>query len=642
MSYTDKDSFEPLVVLQFSPTTPTITKDWVIKRLTTSHTEDEGSGLLARYEHTPENQDSIIVIGGTLDRLLAGAEEIRIQKWYKNKGLTDFIVADIEHFENSENPSNILYKSEKQRIIYEEIQNLHPARHETTVPGIRKKTFVPENDTILNILTDHDYLVNFFPLHDKEDIKLLEYDWFASRTSMFKSQDIHKIRNYFGENVAYYFAFLEFYTKALVPTAVLGLLLSFLPTSDFFKYSFFCFFNVIWWTVFMERWKRLTNKLAYEWGTLDLQIFERPRSRYFGDLHRSPITDKIERQYPAWKRQVKKYLVSYPIIMGCLIGSLTVYFTFYRTQKKMHAEYPLENPKNPLETKLMRMAPSTCYSLVVIPIKLFYRKLATFLTDYENHRLQTAYENNLTSKLFIFFFVNCFAGLFYEAFFNVNYANVVQLLTTLVIVNAIILKFTEQVVPFILKTFKKSQLKGQSVEKVSEIRQQIKTLTPFEGTYGDYLTIFEQYGYIALFSAVFPWVALCGLINNIFELRADAFKYCYVYQRPFSQPANNIGSWHHAFDILSSIAIVTNTALIAMQPSVREYFSSYSNVEYIIIFVAAEHILLALKFAIDFAIPDVPHEVEIARAKTLYESSQALRREREHKSGRAQSLTTKL
>ena len=37
-----------------------------------------------------------------------------------------------------------------------------------------------------------------------------------------------------------------------------------------------------------------------------------------------------------------------------------------------------------------------------------------------------------------------------------------------------------------------------------------------------------------------------------------------------------LGSWHYAFDILSSVAVVTNTALIAMQPSVREYFSSYS------------------------------------------------------------------
>lgn len=49
-----------------------------------------------------------------------------------------------------------------------------------------------------------------------------------------------------------------------------------------------------------------------------------------------------------------------------------------------------------------------------------------------------------------------------------------------------------------------------------------------------------------------------------------------------------LGSWHHAFDVLSSVSIVTNTALIAMLPSVREYFSSYSTAEYILLFVAAE------------------------------------------------------
>ena len=48
----------------------------------------------------------------------------------------------------------------------------------------------------------------------------------------------------------------------------------------------------------MERWKRLTNRLAYDWGTLDLQIYERPRSLYHGDLHRSPVTNKLEPRYP--------------------------------------------------------------------------------------------------------------------------------------------------------------------------------------------------------------------------------------------------------------------------------------------------------------------------------------------------------
>lgn len=33
---------------------------------------------------------------------------------------------------------------------------------------------------------------------------------------------LDKVRNYFGENVAFYFAFVEFYTKALVPTTIIG------------------------------------------------------------------------------------------------------------------------------------------------------------------------------------------------------------------------------------------------------------------------------------------------------------------------------------------------------------------------------------------------------------------------------------
>jgi hypothetical protein len=49
------DKFEPLVVLQFAPVTPDSTKDWVIKRLTASQDEDDGAGLLVRYDNDPES-----------------------------------------------------------------------------------------------------------------------------------------------------------------------------------------------------------------------------------------------------------------------------------------------------------------------------------------------------------------------------------------------------------------------------------------------------------------------------------------------------------------------------------------------------------------------------------------------------------
>ena len=37
--------------------------------------------------------------------------------------------------------------------------------------------------------------------------------------------------------------------------------------------------------------------------------------------------------------------------------------------------------------------------------------------------------------------------------------------------------------------------------------------------------------------------AFWALLNNVIEIRTDAFKMCRIYQRPFAQPANSIGAW---------------------------------------------------------------------------------------------------
>ena len=65
----------------------------------------------------------------------------------------------------------------------------------------------------------------------------------------------------------------------------------------------------------------------------------------------------------------------------------------------------------------------------------------------------------------------------------------------------------------------------------------------FKGTLNDYLEMFLQFGYVFLFSSVFPLAALWALINNITEIRSDAFKMCRVFQRPFAEGASNIGAW---------------------------------------------------------------------------------------------------
>lgn len=184
----------------------------------------------------------------------------------------------------------------------------------------------------------------------------------------------------------------------------------------------------------------------------------------------------------------------------------------------------------------------------------------------------------------------------------------------MLVVNALVNKFSETFGPYLLKKIKKIILKigDRSVNAVSKIEKVAYTLEQFEvkmllkqglsvlilkinvfsfikkGTYSDYVTVFEQYGYIALFSAVFPWISIAALANNIMELKSDAFKYCHVYTRPFPRVAFGIGPWYIAFELLSFVAVATNLSLIAVHPDVRNYFSDYNDKEYLMLFVIAE------------------------------------------------------
>ena len=55
--------------------------------------------------------------------------------------------------------------------------------------------------------------------------------------------------------------------------------------------------------------------------------------------------------------------------------------------------------------------------------------------------------------------------------------------------------------------------------------------------------MFIQFGYVTLFSSAFPLAAMCAFLNNLVEIRSDAFKLCCVFQRPFGQRVQSIGVW---------------------------------------------------------------------------------------------------
>jgi anoctamin-10 len=109
---------------------------------------------------------------------------------------------------------------------------------------------------------------------------------------------LEELRSYFGESIAIYFKFFDFYTKAMYPFAFFGLSVWLLPVSAFNKFILCAVFNLIWNTIFTEFWKRKSNELCFKWGMFDLELTNRPRPQFQGEPGINPVTGRPELCYP--------------------------------------------------------------------------------------------------------------------------------------------------------------------------------------------------------------------------------------------------------------------------------------------------------------------------------------------------------
>ena len=70
-------------------------------------------------------------------------------------------------------------------------------------------------------------------------------------------------------------------------------------------------------------------------------------------------------------------------------------------------------------SKMVVSAVAACVNLVAINVlKFIYQRIAVMITNWENPRTRTDYEDSFTVKMFWFQFANTYASIFYVAFFK--------------------------------------------------------------------------------------------------------------------------------------------------------------------------------------------------------------------------------
>ncbi|KAJ8272221.1 hypothetical protein COCON_G00110800 [Conger conger] len=634
------DQVEPLVMIQLAPKVKPATKKWIISRIEALEAEG-GAQLLA---HPGEDSDGdVILVAAPRCTLLRVTEDLGLCKPYKDGSMAAFSYQDRDSFKNVDNMQEFLTAAERQFVVKYELDSLNVEKDQH-IPGMPlSKGLLQARESIIQKLQKFGVVLSVFPLHDQRSLDDLAKSWYTRKQLW--GQPLDSINAYFGGMVAFYFSFLDFYTWALVLPAALGLVLAFLPGEgpkagaqgededegpSVRGLMVQAVFSMLWSTVVMELWKRRSSSLSYYWGTLHLaERFAEPRPGFHGTVGQSPITGRMEPLFPEWRRKLRIGLVSAPVVglfLGMVVLGIAGFYWGEAAVQGLNAEH------DSLLTAGLLYVPSLTHILYVNVLGTVYGKVSHLLTEWENHREESAFQNHLTVKALLFTFFNYFAILFHIAFFKQDLPLLRKRLSSLLIVTQLVSQCTEVLVPFLVDRFFSTSAKKLQEDdpEVDRIRAQT-SLPPFPGLFSEYIELLVQYGYLSLFSCVYPLTAVFLLLNNVTEMRTDAFKICRLFQKPFSAPVASMGVWQAAFEILGFVSVISNCWLLLLSPRVKLFCQEggFSSRNALLFAILIEHILILIKMILSFAIPDEPDWIRKKRDEIEFHSLQALNQQKQ-------------
>ncbi|KAJ3264691.1 Anoctamin-7, partial [Borealophlyctis nickersoniae] len=149
-------------------------------------------------------------------------------------------------------------------------------------------------------------------------------------------------------------------------------------------------------------------------------------------------------------------------------------------------------------------------------------------------------------------------------------------------------------------------------------------LLPFQGVREEYCQRVLQLGYVTFFICAFPLAPLAAILNNVYELRADAFKMLTVYQRGVPFRAQDIGVWEDILRFIASATLITNASIVAFtSPSFDSLFLSGCSPDrrlaIQLAFVLAFHYAVSVvSHVLKVAVPETPEAVRVAMMRASY------------------------
>eukprot|EP00980_Cylindrotheca_fusiformis_P024292 scaffold11725_cov116-Cylindrotheca_fusiformis.AAC.1 len=503
------------------------------------------------------------------------------------------------------------------------------------------------------LLQSHKWIDILAPLHwDEQKVEVQKLTMWPLWQIM---PPIDKIQEYYGAEIAYYFAFVGTLAYWSIFLGCLGLSVFLLRVyrqdnidEDEYTpfYGLLCF---IWAIIFYKFWERKENTLAYQFGTLELSnlvddfehdyssgIGRHRRPEFHGTMRESPVTGDPELYYPSFKRKLH-YLVSAVVTVSMLAIAFTMMIISLNLQgyirPKDETYHPFYYPRFASlaadgeifdsMTSWLFFVPVVIHAVSIFTLNKIYRRIARKLTDWENHEFQTDYENSLILKRFLFEAFDCYISLFYLAFYACDVDRLRMELIAIFNIDSFRRILLEVVVPMVLHKMNKT---------VDDGHPQDLDLDVYE-SFDDWMEILIQFGYVTLFASAYPLASLVMFVALMIEIRSDCYKLTYLCQKPAGEEVANIGMWKNLLQFMVWFCCLTNCLLFGftsdqmMHYMPNFYFRDEAGDTHmvhdkgwiaILVIFALERVLIYFGLALNAMIPSIPEELAIQLKRRKY------------------------
>eukprot|EP00560_Eucampia_antarctica_P003750 CAMPEP_0197832480 /NCGR_PEP_ID=MMETSP1437-20131217/14974_1 /TAXON_ID=49252 ORGANISM="Eucampia antarctica, Strain CCMP1452" /NCGR_SAMPLE_ID=MMETSP1437 /ASSEMBLY_ACC=CAM_ASM_001096 /LENGTH=734 /DNA_ID=CAMNT_0043435879 /DNA_START=77 /DNA_END=2281 /DNA_ORIENTATION=- len=559
--------------------------------------------------------------------------------------------------------SNLSRRFDQMKIRYKDDQESETKQKSRSLLFSSKQEEEQSVNTSLflcNVLEVNELVDLITPVH----IPHLKEKIFNQVKNFWKTVPVQDIRDYYGEEIAFYFAWMRFFTDYLLFPGVLAAIIRVAryyrgDTIDNCELTpFHGIFVFLWGVLFLRDWQRQEARFAYSWGTFSSTGYQRRffavRPEFKGVLKVSEVTGLMELHCPSYKRQLK-YVGSAIVTLVLLVGAFFVMILSLNLQGYVHEHednyHPFHYPWLSILAEDGHAFDSAsfwkCYIPVVLHVtvvtcmNLTYRSIAEKLTTWENHETVISHENSLICKRFFFEAFDAYLILFYLAFYERDITKLRGELISLFIVDTFRRVGTECVLPYLLQnagsideTKAGITKKDDSITKGSGNHSYLDDLKKDEyEEFDDYLEIILQFGYVTLFASAYPFAAFVAMLANVIEVKSDLLKLTLVCRRPRPVRTDDIGTWKMFLNGIIWLSALTNCLIFAFtSKQMTQFLPGYFTVDednvpapiegkgWIIVFLVfgIERALIMSGLLINLVRSKVPEDVNVMEERKMF------------------------